>query len=464
LGLTDVSGEHGNLTDRTAITVDGQGRWWIALDSLNVTKLVKIAPDGTLLPTTLIGHNPVSVAASSWGTVYAATRVPLSFPGPLYAVSSAGSVLWSSWKGPGLFKGAYAEYPALGSDGSLWLGGYSSFACPGCGSKYLPVLVRMDPANGVVLNKLVLPQTGPFDTVLMYMAAAPDGTLWTLQTGNPVLAGNPLVNTDDSGVLKLHPVQGGTNGVITQIRVDAAGDVWTVNPKAPEQGNLGSKLLLFSGDDGSLLAAHDLEGLIVGYALGASGEDIVAVVNDFIVPGKRRLVRVSLVTGRRSSRPFESSHTASVMANGDPTGFIYANVVDQLGDNDGDGAANRVETLAGSSPYDPLSRPEGPKVYLDFTANDAIILTFKDPDGLLDPAGGLDVGSISVTAGRYGEIFPFLLSFLTFVQVSPDLTEATAVFGALPLAAGLKLTLDVRVADRTGAVGWDWQVTPPGEL
>jgi hypothetical protein len=152
------------------------------------------------------------------------------------------------------------------------------------------------------------------------------------------------------------------------------------------------------------------------------------------------------------------------MANGDPTGFIYANVVDQLGDNDGDGAANRVETLAGSSPYDPLSRPEGPKVYLDFTANDAIILTFKDPDGLLDPAGGLDVGSISVTAGRYGEIFPFLLSFLTFVQVSPDLTEATAVFGALPLAAGLKLTLDVRVADRTGAVGWDWQVTPPGEL
>ena len=83
---------------------------------------------------------------------------------------------------------------------------------------------------------------------------------------------------------------------------------------------------------------------------------------------------------------------------------------------------------------------------------------------MLDPVGGLDVPTLSVKLGPYGEVFNFLLPFLTFVQFSPDLTEATVVFGALPLASDLKWELEATVADKTGAVGWDWQVTPPGDL
>jgi hypothetical protein len=220
----------------------------------------------------------------------------------------------------------------------------------------------------------------------------------------------------------------------------------------------------YSATTGQLIEEIALQSSVTGFAFGTTGEEVFVAANHPTVPLLRRFMRLNLVTGVRSSVPLDPPFSMSVIGNGDPTGFIFANVVDQRGDNDGDGASNREETLAGSSPYDPLSRPEGPKVYLDFTATNAIILTFKDPDGLLDPSGGLDVGSIRLTAGPYGDIFPLLLSFLSFVQVSPDLTEATAVFGALPLASGLKLPLDARVSDLSGAVGWDWQVTPPGEL
>ncbi len=36
--------------------------------------------------------------------------------------------------------------------------------------------------------------------------------------------------------------------------------------------------------------------------------------------------------------------------------------------------------------------------------------------------------------------------------------------GALPLPSGKKWKVEARVSDLTGATGWDWQVTPPGDL
>jgi hypothetical protein len=200
---------------------------------------------------------------------------------------------------------------------------------------------------------------------------------------------------------------------------------------------------------------------VLGYALGPSGEELFAVTAQ--IPSYR-LVRVNLVTGVRSARSLDP-FISNGIGNGDPTGFIWANVLDQGGDNDGDGASNRTETLAGTSPYDATSRPQGPKVYLDFAqSNNAIILRLSDPDGLLDPTGGLNVPSLSVKIGPYGEVFPILLQFLTLVQLSPDGTQATAFFGALPFATDAELTVDASVADKTGAIGWDWQITPPGEL
>jgi hypothetical protein len=174
---------------------------------------------------------------------------------------------------------------------------------------------------------------------------------------------------------------------------------------------------------------------------------------------------MNLVTGVKSSVPLEPTWSSGTIADGDPTGFIYANVVDRGGDNDGDGAANGAETSAGSNPFDALSRPEGPKVYISFApGTNAITLTYVDPDGLLDQVGGLDLTTLSLKADGFGEVFGSLFPFLSSVAVTPDGTSATATFGLLPLPMGLKVGLEASVADKTGATGWDWQVTPPGDL
>jgi hypothetical protein len=268
------------------------------------------------------------------------------------------------------------------------------------------------------------------------------------------------MRVDETGVVDQIHVASTNNSVTFELRIDAAGDMWAVSGLGEADGAL---LRKYSQVDGTLLTEINIGETISGFALGASGEDILAVTQS-TTPPFYRLVRVNLVTERWSARSLDP-FTLTGIGHGDPSGFIYANIIDQDGDSDGDGASNRQETLAGSSPYDPLSRPEGPKAYLSFAAsNHAIILELRDPNGVQDPTGGLDLGTLSVKIGPYGEVLPFLLPFLTFVQFNEDQTAVTALFGALPFASGAKLPVDVSVVDRTGAVGWDWQVTPPGEL
>jgi hypothetical protein len=256
-------------------------------------------------------------------------------------------------------------------------------------------------------------------------------------------------------------------GISGPLAVDADGDLWggghvdtSVSPQV-------STLRHLSAADGSIVADYPAAMSANGFAFGASGEEAFVVENGGPVGEHCRLVKINLVTGVRSSVPLPVAQLFAFasMPKSDPTGFVYANVVDQTGDADGDGGPNRREVQAGSSPYDPLSRPEGPKVYLSFAAGShAITLTVVDPDGLLDPAGGIDPASIELLAGTHGDVFPLLLRFVTSVGVSADGTSGTIVFGGLPLADGLKLPLEARAADVTGAVGWDWAVTPPGDL
>jgi hypothetical protein len=460
LGATDLVPEAQSSLDEvlTEVCVGPDGTIWLPIDDLTQKKLVRLDRDGNMLPSVPLGHNPVSLTISQPGTVYALTRIPLNIDGPMYAASYAGNLMWSNWTAPALYGSFLPANLAVTTTGEVWVGGSTDAACGGCIFDTVGLVLQIDPANGNVLRRIPLVPVQIQQLTLASMAAAPDGTLWSaVGFGLPFY----LMNTDASGLLASLPIVSISNGATWHIRVDAEGEIWAVSDNDATKGSL---LRRFSRLDGSILEVHETGGIVVGFALGPSGEELFAVANSKTVIGQRRLVRVQRVTGRVSSIPLDPPYKMSGIGNGDPTGFIYANVVDQQGDNDGDGATNRAETLAGSSPYDPISRPEGPKVYIDFTADNAIILIFKDPDGLLDPAGGLDIGSISLQAGAFGEIFPTLLSFLSFVQVSPDGTEAAAVFGALPLAAGLKLPLDARVTDKTGAVGWDWQVTPPGEL
>ncbi len=443
------------LNHSSDVVVDAGGTYSVELDPLNAKQLLRITSEGDMLVPAELDYNPVGVAVAASGDVFALTRIPLMAPGKMYKVSPTGSVLWSSWKASGLYEGNFADEPVVTSTGQLWIGGQSIILCPTC--PWQPLLVHVNPTSGSVLETQVLPFINFEYTAVLHMVGAPDGTLWVLQTGNV------LAQTNGQSILNSFPIDAGYNGYITQVRVDADGDLWAISTFT-ESGKFGTLLREYSGTTGALLREIDLESFVTGFALGPTGEEAFIAANHPSIFDLRRLMRVNLVTGVRSSVPLDPPYSMSEIGKGDPTGFIFANVVDQGGDNDGDGATNREETLAGSSPYDATSRPEGPKVYLSFAADNAIILTFRDPDGLLDPAGGLDVGSITLTAGGSGNVFPFLMPFLSSVQVSPDLTEATAVFGGLPLASGLKLALDVRATDLTGAVGWDWQVTPPGEL
>ena len=95
----------------------------------------------------------------------------------------------------------------------------------------------------------------------------------------------------------------------------------------------------------------------------------------------------------------------ATIAYGDPTGFIFVNVIDRGGDNDGDGIPNGDETAARSNPFDPLSRPDGPKVFIDFApTSNAPVLIYQDPDGLLGPQKGLDLSTLSLKVGKGGSV------------------------------------------------------------
>ncbi|MHC5211121.1 MAG: NHL repeat-containing protein [Planctomycetota bacterium] len=458
LGETDLVPQAQSSLDEilTEVGIGPDGTIWLPIDDLNQKKLVRMDRDGNLLPSIVLAHNPVCLAVSQSGTVYALTRIPLLTDGPMYSASGDGGVLWSNGAAPALYGTFLPANLAITVTGDVWVGGSTDAPCGGCIFDSEGLVVQIDLANGDVLRTISLVPVPIQQLTLASMAAAPNGTVWSaVGFGLPFY----LMNTDSNGLLSTVPIASISNTDVYYIRVDAGGDIWAVGSIDESEGAL---IRRFSQSDGSILTELNVDDRVHGFALGPSGEEMFAVTIS-VTPPFYRLVRVNLVTERMSARSLDP-WIFNGLGTGDPTGFVYANVVDQLGDNDNDGATNRAETLAGTSPYDPLSRPEGPKVYIDFTANNAIILIFKDPDGLLDPVGGLDVGSISLEAGVYGEIFPLLLSFLTFVQVSPDLTEATAVFGALPLGTDLKLPLDARVTDKTGAVGWDWQVSPPGEL
>jgi hypothetical protein len=232
-------------------------------------------------------------------------------------------------------------------------------------------------------------------------------------------------------------------------------------PAANDGPYVGSAVFQYSGIDGSLLQIIDTEKVLT-MAPGPTGEEMFLTIN-YSQPNQRGLARINLVTGVQSSIPKYPQWFNLYIPYGDPTGWNWARIIDPQGDNDGDGHKNFEETQAGSNPYDAQSRPDGPKVYLWFLpGTNAIALRFMDRDGLLNPAYGLDLTSLKLLAGPYGDILPLLWSFVSKVTVSPAGDDATVEFGNLPIPSNLKLRLDVEAADKTGAKASDWQITPPG--
>jgi hypothetical protein len=469
LDLLEVSvippGTSGSLEQVCPIAVDGGGRSWICFAPLGPKTLVRMTSDGILLPSTLLSHNPVHVTATVDGRLIALTRIPLLSPGPAYGVSSEGQVLWSNAAGPSQYTLVYPRFFATTTAGEVWLGD----ATPPAGKFWMQTLLtRIDPDTGAILETFQPPDltNGSGDEVLAQLVGAPDGTLW-MTRGGPAdgQAWYLLEQTDGLSLLNSFPLySAGGNAATVALRVDGQGDLYAVsgNNAAGQQGTL---LYRFDPALGSTPeATYTMGGIIVGHALGANGDEAYVMIGPVQAPLTRRLERVNLVTGRKSSIPMDAWFNPAI-AYGDPTGFIYANVVDRAGDNDGDGVPNGVETAARSNPFDATSRPDGPKVHVDFAAgSNALVLIFQDPDGLLDPVRGLDLSTLSVTIANFGNVFWLLAPFATALDLSADGTSATLTFGGLALPYGKKWKVEARVADLTGAVGWDWQVTPPGDL
>ncbi len=454
LGATDVEPYGGSVSKVTPIAVDAQGANWIAFNALQTKQLLHLDSAGQVIGSIPLGHNPVNVVVDGTGSAYALTRIPLLPPGPLYkADTTSHSVLWSSMAAPSVYTW-YPQSLLVTSAGQVWVGDTTDLFFP----KHVPYITRINPADGSILKRLQLPAPpSSGDSGMPKLIAAGDGTMWAQTWGG----GNfSLVKTDGLNVLADFSINGGVNDENYHMAVDAHDRVYVI---AFTPGGHGEGLLRYDPLDPTNPVLFPVGGSLVGFALGASGDDIYLIAWPVQLPIQRRLFRLNLRSGVESSVPF-GSISDSQMPYGDPTGFILANVIDQNGDNDGDGYPNRVETLATSNPFDASSRPNGPKVTISFAPNNAIILTYFDPDGLLHPTGGLDLSTLSLVAGNYGEVFPFLMSFLTFVDVQPDGQTASAVFGGLPLPDDFKLQLQATVADLSGATGWDWQVTPPGDL
>ena len=449
------------------IARDGLGRHWITWGALGSTNLACIDNQGTLQPPVTLGHNPVNVVAASDGRLFSTTRIPLSTPGPAYGVNANGQVSWSNPQGPQYFaQSSYPQMFSLTAGGEVWLGGTAPI---GTGFWWKALLVRIDPDSGDVLQTYQVPSFGSHignDELLAQLAGAPDGTMWAQHGGVLEEPGWRFVNTDGETVVQSFEANVNSSGPQADLRIDGQGRLYVRLNWDERNQQYADQLYRINPEDPSAPEAiYQLSGGAQAFALGPTGEEAFAVVSLLQIDPVERLDRVNLVTGVKSSVPLDPSWFDNTMGFGDPTGFIYANVVDRQGDNDGDGAPNGVETAAGSNPFDASSRPNGPKVYISFAqSNGALILKFVDPDGILNPTGGLNLGSLSVVSSQHGQIFQYLLSFLTFVQVSPDQTEVTALFGALPIAPDLKWQFEATVADKTGATGWDWQVTRPGDL
>ncbi|HTE06268.1 MAG TPA: thrombospondin type 3 repeat-containing protein [Planctomycetota bacterium] len=445
----------GHLDQDNGTTVDGQGRYWVPFDPSNATNLLRMTGAGkVLIPSVILQHNPVRTAAARNGNVYALTRTEFDGNGPLYAAAPDGTVLWSNLAGPALF--VYSRDLIITPSGGLWIAGSKFFLH----QPWKGLLAEVRPGTGSVIKQATFdnPVAGGFNVSWDMMAASPDGTIWGEL--NHYLT---QVDPETLKILRQFVIRGGSNSETSQLRIDSQGNLRTTSKSTP-RADMGGDVLEYSGT-GQIISVAKLGGLILGFALGPAGEDLYAVIVENVLPYPRRLTRLNLVTGVKSSRPLAPYGTEWAVPNDDPTGFIWANVIDQAGDNDGDGAANRDETLAGTDPFDPTSRPNGPKVYLSFApVTNAIQLTWRDPDGLFDPTGGLDLASISLQAGGYGEVMGYLWHFLTSVTLSPDGKQVTIELGGLPLPSDLKIPLEARVADKTGATAWDWQVTPPGDL
>ena len=453
---------------------DATSSW--ALTNPDGTRWISGSPSGLLH----LGADAKPIGALAVGSL---SLIPaLRADGDLLIGSFTGLTRWTPeglalWSVPWPTQFEKKGWVAVDAQGDVRVGGAGPdvFAFGGPS-----MLARFAGSDGALLGSLFYPLDNPTGGhQILQVRGAPDGTIWCNDGWfNPepmYYGGAKLLNfTRETlvGSLKygLHGEMSLSN---PSFCVDALGRLLV--PDFDQVGFIAKpEKTVFRYDPlqpAAPEAAWDVGGQLVGFELGVTGEELFTVTSDGGSPLRTyRLLRLNLVSGVRSSvivgvEPAGSGGGHHWLARGDPTGFVFANTTDRTSDADGDGGTNGDETAAGSNPFDPESRPDGPKVYVAFApVTNAIEMTLFDPDGLRHPTKGIDFGTMTVTIGGSGNVFWPLLSLVTEASLSADGKTAHAVFGGLPLANDLKLRVEMTVRDRTGAIGWDWQATPPGDL
>jgi len=225
LSETSLTGTGAFALD-TRMTRDGTGVRWIIFDPLGPTTLLRVDDTGSLLPSTTLGANPVSLGNYKDGRVFALTRIPLSTPGPMYGVLPDGSVQWSSLAGPSLFNVVYPRQIAATPSGGLWIGDGTSTTSFWA----RPLLALIHPDTGAVIRTLELPAPGipppgAGDSYLIGLEGSPDGWLWCTVSGG----GFFLMRTDGITIQPPFQIQGGYNGKVTMLHSDGQSRVLVVN-------------------------------------------------------------------------------------------------------------------------------------------------------------------------------------------------------------------------------------------
>lgn len=458
-------------TGGSTVATAPEGTRWVGVSATSLLHLdVAARPQGTL--TVPPSYRPPAVDAKG--------RVVIATSSSLTSWSPNGAPIWSVPLPTGLWE----TWLAVDTAGTVHVGGSLESTTFWGGPSGL---FRYSSEDGAQLGSLTYPPDEPSgDHWILQVRGAPDGTVWCndgMYNPEPIYyVGATMLNASSEAVVDSVPfgADGDMGGYSTGFCVDGHGrllmpDYDWVGGVSGHPPVVPGILRVDPSQPATPASSWELGNDLLSFELGSTGEELFAVTRTPIsigAPFTWRLVRLNLVSGAKSSialgttaGPSPSSGIQHWLLRGDPTGFMLASSVDRTGDADSDGALNGDETAAGSDWFDPESRPDGPKVYVSFApGTNAIEMTLFDPDGLRHPTKGIDFGTMSVTIGDSGNVFWPLLSLVTEASLSADGQTAHAVFGGLPLASDLKLRVEMSVRDRTGAVGWDWQATPPGDL
>lgn len=435
--------------DPTEWVTFGPSGYVVPADPLDVAVAIGISFSGTNSFVTQLPFNPVAGATAPSGITYIPTRIGLGSPGPLYGVDPSGSIVATLHAPQRIWETGYASDVEIDSAGNLYLGG--SDVVIGVGR-----VAKVTPSDEILWSVALQPVGGP-DGGIGAIALNRNSDVWVSHfSGERHLV---LLDGQNGQVLADHNILPFTALSPGSIAIDRWGYPHTLDIN-------GAFINKFDPNTGQLVQTYTYPGFgpvnsNPGLAFSADGTELWTLSDLDPTPGGvlMSLAKVSPLTGQSTALPLDPwLGSWGAFPRADATGYLWANIVSPLSDDDQDGIPNRQEIDAGSSPYDPFSRPGGPTALLTLDPQNALTMTFVDPDGIFGP-GGLSLPSFSMLLnGLPTNYFWLFLSASTAIALSPDGKQLDVVAGSFSFPVGI--SIEVGVSDKSGSQDWDALITP----